>query len=90
MVSSLQFSNEEKNRKRFSNEYPDYAALFVNYSNDSTLHLKPDFNDFYIRPTQPSRLDIVIIVYVIGKKRRVRYSKYLNNISLIQFLFCLI
>ena len=66
MVSSLQFADEEKKRKLFSEHYRNYSLIFKNYSSNSNYEYRYNVTDYYIRPSRPSHLDIVIVVWIIG------------------------
>jgi hypothetical protein len=50
------------NHTNFTKIYDDYV-----YRKDSNLSYKVDFSDFYIRKHNPSTLDIIITVWIVGQ-----------------------
>ncbi len=66
MISSLQFTNQEKNESRFSKHYPNLTVTMETYVNNTDLPYRAAFADFYLRPSLPNQLDIVINIWIIG------------------------
>lgn len=85
--SSVRFAYDESNSKsiattRFQCQFTKYFSNFSEYTNRSDLAYKPDFYDFYIRPTRPSGLDLVISIWVIGNFisfSTLYLARYLSN-----------
>lgn len=69
IVSSVQFSEEQKNTKKFSNHLPNvFYNNYTTYSLNKTLIHKLHFRnlDFSLRRDQPSEMDIAITIWIIG------------------------
>lgn len=86
IVSSLQFAEVEKNAVKFSDFYPKFVDNFTSYVNNSNLKYKFFDSDFYIRPSFPSNIDIVITIWVIGKYIHFFYLLF-KKISFRKILF---
>lgn len=67
IVSSLTFSDELHERYKFSEKYPQYHDIFLNYTKDTELKYRFPNSDFYIRMHTPSHLDYAISIFVLGK-----------------------
>ncbi|CAF0718901.1 unnamed protein product [Brachionus calyciflorus] len=66
IVSSLQFASEENKLQKFSSLYPSYYVNFTNYINNENISYKFFESDFYIRPSFPSNIDMVLTIWIIG------------------------
>lgn len=69
VISSLMCPEQQKGRLRFSTIFPEYAAIFGNYSHLQSNHeYKYIFPtpDFYIREHDYEILDFVICIWLLG------------------------
>jgi hypothetical protein len=82
IVSSVQFSEEQKNMMKFSKLVDSKYDNYTNYFIRNDLKYKFEAGDFYIRRDDPSELDIAITIWIIGEN----YS-FLSNSCMILFLF---
>ena len=66
VISSLKFSEDQKNRERFSKKFPKFSEIFKEYTEN--IHLKYRFqnNDFYFREHLPNVIDYIINIWVLG------------------------
>lgn len=67
ITSNLNFASEEQNLHRFSETFDDLYENYTQYVENSELIYRPKFNDFYLRPSSPNELDIVISIWILGK-----------------------
>jgi hypothetical protein len=76
IISSVQFSNQERDVNKFSDliNHTDESSSYDFYTNYTTyrslsyLTYKFDFTDFYIRKDKPNILDLTITIWIVGKK----------------------
>ena len=68
ITSNLNFASEEHHLVRFSEKFEHYFENFTNYIENDDLIYRPKFSDFYLRPSFPNELDIVISVWILGRK----------------------
>jgi len=67
VVDYLQYDYEDKVYLKFSSLLPNYTKILNNYSKRNDLTYNLDFTDFVIRDSQPTQLDIVISIWVLGQ-----------------------
>jgi hypothetical protein len=67
IISSLQFAQDEKQARKFSNLYPALMPNFTDYVNNVYLKYRFNENDFYLRSSFPSNIDFVISIWIFGK-----------------------
>lgn len=81
IVSSFQFSEEEKNFTEFYDYLPDNFTdeyeTYMNYS-DLTYHLSFQNYHFKIRHDKPTVMDVLITIWIAGLNRR----KFTLNITI--------
>lgn len=63
----LQFDHDDKVYVKFSDLFPNFTSYMGVYSKRTDLKYHIDFSDFVIREFQPSTLDIVICIWILGK-----------------------
>lgn len=66
VISTLQFSDEEANKQKFSDCFPTFLNNFTNYANNERLTYRFEVSDFYLRMEKPTLLDMIISVWILG------------------------
>jgi hypothetical protein len=86
--SSLKFTEEKNNRKKFSQQFPFYNQTFHNYSLNTLLKYRFPNTDFYIRGNLPSNFDYTINLWVIGNGNFFNFSFFMiKKLIIIGFLW---
>lgn len=67
IFTSLQFASDQKMAVSFSSLFPMYVQNFTNYSSNENLKYRFVASDFYLRRTTINDLDIVIVIWLLGK-----------------------
>jgi hypothetical protein len=78
--SSLEFAATENNKHTFSYYFPAYVENFTAYVN-SSLTYKFDVPDFYIRSNEPTNLEILICIWIVGLIINDLKYIYLNGVQ---------
>jgi hypothetical protein len=77
--------NELNSFKKIYKYTSNYTKIFDDYSKRKDLKIHSDFSDFYIRPYTPTRLDLVISIWIIGQFWR--EILHLFDIGLYNYLY---
>ena len=67
IVSSITFSEEQRNREKFSIKFAERFDNYTEYFLQADFKYKFPLIDFYMRMSRPSHLDIAISIWIIGK-----------------------
>ncbi|CAF0993566.1 unnamed protein product [Brachionus calyciflorus] len=66
ILSSIELDFDEINQRQFSTNYPIFYNNFTSYVTNKNLTYRFDVNDFYIRSTKPSLVDLLISIWILG------------------------
>jgi hypothetical protein len=67
LTSVLYTPSEKIHRDKFSEEFPLHLSNFINYTQNKDLKYRFIAKDFYIRKHTPYFLDVLAIVWLLGK-----------------------
>ena len=96
LASNLRFTLIEKKLDKFSCVYPDKFYNFSLYVNNEeidtgNIRYRPQFTDFYIRPHNPSELDVLITVWIIGNlNNKINLFSFSDKLNLFKIYVTLI
>ena len=66
IVYNLRIDDHENAVEKFSEKFPNNHLNYTSYFERTNLIIQSEFNDFYIRKSTPTNLDIVISIWIIG------------------------
>ncbi len=70
LLTSVLYKPPEKfHRNKFSVEFPLHVSTFKNYSKNKDLKYRFIGEDFYMRKNTPYFLDVLAIVWLLGKSK---------------------
>ena len=66
VISSTKFADFESSTQKFSSIFPKYTSNMTDYVNRSDLGYRYFNNDFYLRPSAPGYLDVILTIWIVG------------------------